>query len=307
MNLKQKLDAEEWKILDKLREKEFASKAIEAKRERLHKVNLFHYEYLKYSPSYTRVFKDKTHKSLVLKKPEDRNDEEKIIWMVRTYGDVWRRSYRDWHSSTFIPSQVFKSPIAYENINWLWIHKVTDKDLNEQEVLNYVVDGFKAELKFAKNHDHVYLRIPLQGVKKDVVREVSDVLDVLGFDNKKPIKTNRLIPASKRINFKALEAGLELLTYKAFNPTLELWRLGLLSNVSPVYSKLLNPNSSRKVSSSDEEIYRDNLAKLTHRALKKYESIAENAAYGNFPVSTPQSKIKFDYDQIAKRLMRQRA
>jgi len=309
MKLSEKIDAQDIEFIEKLRGKSFESKEIRIRKQRLQELSIYHYEYLKFSPSYHRVFKDKSNEGRVLPHPDVRTLEEKRILIKNYYGDVWKNTFQEQYERKFIPSQYFTVPRAYRHINWLWIHKVDSEYFEESEILDFVKSDFEALLKFKKENNHVFLQVPLQGNKRNLLSEISDVLDVMGFDNKKENKErwNRYEPASKRINFKALTAGIQLLYDKSNNPNLELWRLGLLSNVSPVYSKLLDPNSSRKISNTDEEIYRDNLAKLTHRALKKYESIAENAAYGNFPSSTPKSTIKFDYVQIAKRLNKKRA
>ena len=105
---------------------------------------------------------------------------------------------------------------------------------------------------------------------------------------------------NKRINTNALKKGLNLLKNKARYPELDQWRVGLISGVSPTHTKLLSASSQRKVLSIDEKESRDTLGKLTSRALRKYESIAENAARGRFPSEFPKTKIKFDYAEIGK-------
>lgn len=249
-------------------------------------------QFLKYSPSYYRVFKDKSNKALRLPK-ESLTDEEKIIATTRLHGDVWKVDHT--------PLRVTTRPFPYRNINWVWVHKKDSIESYNKDIQTHIINNIKSSIDFSKNHDHVYLKIPLIGNINNVINDVRDVIEVLGFNPKEEV-VDKLKLASKRIHFDALNSGLTLLKNRTLHPNLELWRLGLMSGVSTVYGKLLDISSNRKIANIDEEIYRENLAKLTHRSLKKYESIAENAARGLFPTSTPKSNIKFDYLDIAKRI-----
>jgi hypothetical protein len=44
------------------------------------------------------------------------------------------------------------------------------------------------------------------------------------------------------------------------------------------------------------------MGKITSRALKRFEYIAENAARGKFPCATPIECSPFDYPELAKRI-----
>jgi hypothetical protein len=44
------------------------------------------------------------------------------------------------------------------------------------------------------------------------------------------------------------------------------------------------------------------MTKITGRALRKYELIAENAARGRFPCAEPVEIMDFDYPALAKRI-----
>jgi hypothetical protein len=295
MTFEKHLYDEEWRLIRALASKNRSSKSVSRRNGFIHEVAMLQVQFLKYSPYYYRVFKDKSNKKLFLTIPP-LSDEEKIIATTRLYGDVWTNDHQ--------PLQAMTRPHPYRNIDWMWIHKKDAVESYNEDIQNYVINNIKSSIDFSKDHDHVYLKIPLMGNINNVISEVRDVIEVIGFNNKKEIES-KLTLTSKRIHFDALNSGLTLLKNRTLHPNLELWRLGLMIDVSSVYGKLLNASSKIKISSFDEVIYRESLAKLTHRSLKKYESVAENAARGLFPTSTPKSNIKFDYLDISKRISKE--
>lgn len=107
----------------------------------------------------------------------------------------------------------------------------------------------------------------------------------------------------KRFHANAMFRGLRLLWIKAAKPTWELWRLGTYAKYSSSYSNVLDTNAPKKINNPTDVDDRRIITKITFRALKKFELIAENAARGRFPCVGNVELGTFDYSIIAKRLL----
>ena len=102
-----------------------------------------------------------------------------------------------------------------------------------------------------------------------------------------------------RLQFDALMKGLNLIRTKALNPDIKQWQLGAKFNLSKKHSEKAAMTTGRiPKKQEDEQLHREMLYRITHRALKKAEYTAENAARGRFPVDTKIDDVKFDYAQI---------
>ena len=92
--------------------------------------------------------------------------------------------------------------------------------------------------------------------------------------------------------------SLRLFRDKCAYPERELWRLGAKVNISKTYSPVLNYLAPRKPKDSVEMDDRIILSKITHRTLKRFELIIENAARGRFPCDEQVECAVFDYPRI---------
>ena len=186
----------------------------------------------------------------------------------------------------------------YTSAEFIWVHLSKDQQYSDEAEIEIACRNLRDALIDSINADTAYLKIALNDDKKEVMKNIENLLGMYSLIGRK----NNIEKENKRINLSALRKGLNLLKNRARYPDLEQWRIGLISNVSSTHSKLLSANATRSVSSIDEKESRDTLGKLTSRALRKYEAICENAARGRFPSEFPKSKIKFNYLEIAKRL-----
>jgi hypothetical protein len=98
--------------------------------------------------------------------------------------------------------------------------------------------------------------------------------------------------------------GLRLLWFRAAKPNRELWRLGAKAQLSDSYSKVLDPAAPRKAKDIIEMNDRLTMSKITFRAVHRFEHIVENAARGRFPCADPVEMARFNYPEIAQRLLR---
>lgn len=278
------------------------------------------YEFLKISPSYNWLQNNKllTQKSIIdeINDPsfglsEDGTtytnrgvwnvchapeDYESLISNYHFLKDAHKLDYITWRNQGMILPLTNKN---YKNVEYVWVHLADDHQYSDEEAIEIACKNFRSIFYESIKEDTAYLKIPLNDDKKKVMKKIENTLEMYSLLGRK----NNITKNNKRINTNALKKGLNLLKNKAKYPELDQWRVGLISDVSPTHTKLLSASSQRKVSSIDEKESRDTLGKLTSRALRKYESIAENAARGRFPDEIPKSKIKFDYAEIGKRLL----
>jgi hypothetical protein len=277
------------------------------------------YEFLKISPSYNWLQNNKlpTQKTII----DEINDSSfglsedgttytnKGVWDVRHapedyeslisnyhfLKDAQKLDYVAWRNQGMVLPLTNKN---YKNVEYVWVHLADDHQYADEEAIEIACKNLGNIFYDSIKEDTAYLKIPLNDDKKAVMKKIEDTLDMYSLLGRK----NSIKKDTKRINTNALKKGFNLLKNKARYPELDQWRVGLISDVSPTHTKLLSASSQRKVSSIDEKESRDTLGKLTSRALRKYESIAENAARGKFPSEFPKTKIKFDYAEIGKML-----
>jgi len=229
----------------------------------------------------------------IRKAPEDY--ETLILNSGAFLKDAQKHDYVTWRNQgIFLPLTDRNN----KSVKYVWVHLADDHQYSDEEAIEIACKNLHNVFYESIKEDTAYLKIPLNDDKKSVMKKIERTLDFYSLLGRK----NNIRKQNKRVNINALKKGLNLLKNKAKYPELEQWRVGLISDVSPTHTKLLSASSQRKVSSIDEKESRDTLGKLTSRALRKYESIAENAARGRFPSEFPKTKIKFDYAEIGKRL-----
>ena len=148
----------------------------------------------------------------------------------------------------------------------------------------------------------VLLHVPLNIPKGQAIKQVIAILsEYEAFEYHK--SNEKVVPkiqfAGQRLRADALINGLRLIRTKALNPTLEQWKLGAVLNLSKKHSAEAAKNMGR-LSKKDEvqRGHREVLYRLAHRALKKAEYTAENAARGRFPDDTKIDDLEFDYKKI---------
>ena len=132
----------------------------------------------------------------------------------------------------------------------------------------------------------IFTQLLDQHLKEDVVHASQPKIKLLG----------------QHFHTKAMLKGLRLLCMKAAKPNWENWRLGAISEISPSYSKVLDPRAPRTPKNSIEMDDRIILGKIVFRSITKFETIVENAARGKFPCEDKVELTDFEYPKLVNRL-----
>lgn len=144
------------------------------------------------------------------------------------------------------------------------------------------------------------LSVPLGVSKEEVLKQVEKLID----NEKVPVKVKAHMAkrpfTAQRLRSEPLFLGLKLLLARTKFPTMSLWRLGALFNVSPRNSLEADPLDVKRTSGNHD--VRNVLAILTHRMLKKAQLISEHAARGDFPRSDKCRLPKFDPKVVRDRI-----
>lgn len=144
------------------------------------------------------------------------------------------------------------------------------------------------------------LSVPLGVSKDELLNQVSKLIDAEKVPVKRKAQMAKRPFTAKRLRSEPLFLGLKLLWAKAKFPKMPLWRLGALLNVSPRND--LEKNRLDLTTFRDDSAVRANLAILTHRMLKKAQTIAENAARGDYPSNNKCRLPKFEPKHVSNRI-----
>lgn len=143
------------------------------------------------------------------------------------------------------------------------------------------------------------LALPLGIPKRTLMMELSKLIDRANVPVPPKAQKAKRSLSKQRLRSKPLFTFIKLLMYRAGSPSSPLWKIGLRSNVSPMYCADMTLDA--KVSSKNID-QRLNLTILTSRALRKAKLIAENAARGEFPCSDARELPNFDWYATYDRL-----
>lgn len=144
------------------------------------------------------------------------------------------------------------------------------------------------------------LSVPLGISKDELLDQVSKLINAEKVPVKRKAQMTKRPFTAERLRSEPLFLALKLLWAKAKFPKIPLWKLGALFNVSrrnDLGKNRLNPTTSR-----DDSAVRTNLAILTHRMLKKAQTIAENAARGDYPSNNKCRLPKFEPKHVSNRI-----
>jgi hypothetical protein len=252
--------------------------------------------YLRISPSYELARKASKGRLSTEEKKRLPKDFKKVQETYALLGDVQNTLFRYWWQK--VGDEVFGVPHEYPTVD---VISVLDGSVpRSSQIQNDVADYLKTKAAKAGNSPALIISIPLDNDSKSRMQWVKKYLmEYKDLRKSQKVKIKPKIELKgKRINQQALVRGWGLLIFKSAFLDMENWRLGVAANLSPSYSPVLKVLGPRKTTDSREAQDRVLMGKITHRSLKKYQSIAENAARGNFP---SESKIKmafFDYEEI---------
>ena len=262
------------------------------------------FEFLRLSPSYELARKANAGELTVSDKASFPKDFDRVLETYALLGDVQKILFRHWWLARGL--KVFGNPYAKAKV-----HKVADivggQDVEAaslvDEIDNYL-SGIRQEEGLERT---ILIAIPVGLRKAEFRKQLDHIMDEIG----KADATSAFKPIielqGKRLRAKVLFNGIRLLWFRAAKPKWQEWRLGAKARISETYSKVLNPDNPRRTYGTLESYDREMMTKITHRALKKYEAIAENAARGRFPCDHPASTVTFDYPALAKHIQSKNA
>ncbi len=257
------------------------------------------FEFLRLSPSYELARKSSEGLLTEAEKLRLPKDFDQVMETYRLLGDVQRILFRQWWIKYGL--KVFGNPHDKPKVHKIVALKggvdIASKDISPA-LKDYLLDIRKSEGLV----ESVLIALPVQLKRADLMKQIGVIIDELKADTSPSKKQPTLKLYGKRLRKKELMNGLRLLWFRAAKPKWEYWRLGTSSKFSKSYAATLNPNSERKTSNSLESYDREMMTKITGRALRKFELIAENAARGRFPCAEPVEMIDFEYAVLAKRI-----
>ena len=257
------------------------------------------FEYLRLSPSYELARKFNQEGLTEEEKKNLPSDFDKVLKTYDLLGDVQKILFRFWWVERGL--KVFGNPYKKPKV-----HLITDikngkeiaaKDI--QEDINGYLQGSRIEEGLERT---LLVALPVGLKRTEYKKQIERILASLEDKSEKDTHP-KIRLHGQRLRAPVLFKGLRLLWFKAAKPKWTAWRLGAHSRFSDSYSKELDVTSTRRLDRESTEIYdRLMMTKITTRALKKYEAIAENAARGKFPCEDPVEQANFNYPTLAKRI-----
>lgn len=257
------------------------------------------FEFLLVSPSYELARRERA--GLLAEEERARLPEDfaQVLATFDLLGDVNFKLFRQWWLDRGL--RVFGNPYSKPKLHEV-AHLASGQETDLALLTSCVQERLVEQRQSEGLSPALIVSLPLSAKRADVMRMVRKLLD--GY--KESDGGNRAEPKirlqGERFHPNAMLKGLRLLWFKAARPEWENWRLGAKTRLSDSYSGVLDPQAPRRASTSIEMDDRIILGKITHRALVRFELIAENAARGRFPCTDPVPMASFDYPQLAKRL-----
>jgi hypothetical protein len=261
------------------------------------------FEFLRLSPSYELARKAAEEGLTADDLPRVPADFDEVRRVYKLLGNVQATLFRTWWLRTGL--RVFGNPSAKPKVHELAVLP-GGADVAASGVLPDVERYLEEDRRDEGLVGALVVAVPVGGRKSEVLRQIARLLDQHAGSpttSRKPM----LSIQGQRLRAPVLFNGIRLLWIRAARPMWQLWRLGAKARLSPTYSRVLNPDAPRKVTDVQEMIDREMMSKITHRALLKYEAIAENAARGRFPSDRPGEHAEFDYPKLAKIIQRKNA
>lgn len=256
-------------------------------------------EFLRISPSYELARKANMEGLTDEEKRSLPSDFELVLKTYKQFGDIRQILFRQWWLKRGL--KIFGNPYSKPKV-----HQIAHLQAGRDTPAGSLTDQMQVYLDGARRDEGLtealVVTVPIGIRKRDINRQIAKLLDSHVSDEYQHPSQPKLKLLGKRLRAEVLLKGMFLLWIKAAKPKWENWRLGVASDFSPTYSKALDVNDSKKGARGDEQYDRILMAKITVRALRKFETIAENAARGKFPCQDPVEKSEFDYPNLALRI-----
>ena len=170
-----------------------------------------------------------------------------------------------------------------ENIQWTPFHR--------SELLISVPIDFTQDIEITTKDIQEFLEKELLNLNENnkLRREKHDSKKRLGYK----LKSYELLKSTAR--YDTLESGLRVLWTLAENPSLPLYRIGQLANISGVHRNLVIPEKY-KYSDFGQQV--ESLKVSTSRFETKALTVMENAARGRFPCTDKIKIPNIDYHEM---------
>jgi hypothetical protein len=253
---------------------------------------------LRISPSYELARKVRAGEITSAEKKKLPKDFDQVLATYDLIGDIDKIIFRYWWLKRGIA--IFGTPYNEPQLGVIDIfsagQEIDFADLNKR-----VKKNLQKERAFEGSPPTILLTIPLNLEKTAIIRKIKFLLKEIHIELPKTPAEPLIKLMHKRLNRKATEKGLNLLYRKSANPEMELWRLGARAKISETYSPVLDYKGPRKPKDATEISDRIILSKITHRTLKRFEFIVENAARGKFPCDDPIEIIEFNYQVVKEK------
>lgn len=255
-------------------------------------------EFLRISPSYELARKANMEGLTAEEKVQLPADFSQVLATYKLVGDIRHTLFRQWWLKRGL--KIFGNPYTKPKV-----HRVANLKAGEISSAQALSDELNDFLNGARKDegltDSLLISIPTGLKRNEVIKQVKLILNSNESRTESPIQP-KLKLVSKRLRAKVLLKGMYLLWIKAAKPKWEHWRLGAATEFSPTYSAMLKATDPKKGVRADEQYDRILMTKITVRAIRKFELIAENAARGKFPSQEPVEMSNFNYPMLAKRI-----
>lgn len=257
------------------------------------------FEFLRLSPTYELARRDA--KGLLSEEERQRlpSDFDQVVSTYKLLGNVQPILFRQWWIKRGL--RAFGNPHDKPKTHVIANLKAgVDAEIEDvaENLTGYLSDERRNE---GLTHAAI-IAVPITLKRAEIMKQLGSILDELRGDDRDHANLPIIKLHGKRLRKKELMTGVRLLWIRSAKPKWELWRLGAYLKLSKAYAETLDHNAGRKTHSTLESYDREMMTKITSRALKKFETIAENAARGKFPCADPVEKSEFDYSSIAKRI-----
>jgi hypothetical protein len=257
-------------------------------------------EFLRISPSYELARKARLEGLSKEDKKILPKDFDQVLRTFDEFGDLTTIRFDDWWLTKGI--YIYGTEHAKPKVR-LIANVEIDEDIDP--AFHRALDHhFKVARPEEGKSPALILSVPLGINKRTVLSQISKLIDESQVDIPVKAKKSARPLDAKRLRKNALLMSVNILWRKAKDPEMELWRLGVLSKVSPKNLDGLDAKTQKlTVKTADQRI---KTAILTSRALKKAKQIAEQAARGRYPNSTPIELPDFEWGRIYERISKAR-
>lgn len=252
-------------------------------------------EFMKLSPTYELARKANNEGLSRAEKKSLPKDFDQVLSTYEEFGDLSTITFNEWwkERGIYIYGTDFEKPKVRLIAN---VEKGEKVDSAFHRALDHYFKTFRVQEGEVPS---LILSVPLGMNKRYVLSQVTRLIDQAGVSV--PVKAQKAKKSlvAKRLRSAPLFTMIHLLRNKAANPNLELWRLGVIANVSPANMEGLDAKAVKVTSKTTDQ--RINMQILTSRFLLKAKRTVEHAARGNFPCSTPIDLPDFNYEEIYQR------